>query len=58
MALSLNVLTAQSTNRQLAEMFEVGATRDISHVFKSFDEAERFLKEQWIIPRREGRRPK
>lgn len=48
LALSLNVLTAQSTNRQLAEMFDVGATKKISHVFKTMEGAEAFLKTNWV----------
>ena len=48
LALSLNVLTAQSTNRQLTEMFAIGATKGLSHIFKSMDEAETFLKQNWI----------
>lgn len=52
LALSLNVLTAQSTNRQLTEMFGVGATKGISHIFKTMEEAEAFLKANWIAPRK------
>ena len=48
LALSLNVLNNPSTFRQLLQMFTGGATRDISHTFRTSVEAEQFLRENWI----------
>ena len=51
LALSVNVLNNPSTLRQLLKMFSSGATRDISHTFRTNVEAEQFLRENWIEPR-------
>ncbi|MDX9857070.1 MAG: hypothetical protein RBT76_04730 [candidate division Zixibacteria bacterium] len=51
LGLSINVLNNPSTFRQLLKMFTTGATRDISHTFRTSVEAEQFLRENWIQPR-------
>jgi hypothetical protein len=48
MVLSLNVLNNPSTFRQLNEMFRHARTKDISHTFRTYEEAEKFLKENWL----------
>ncbi|MBU0983623.1 MAG: hypothetical protein KKA42_07120 [candidate division Zixibacteria bacterium] len=45
--LSLYVIDNTSTFRQLNEMFAKGGTKDISHTFRTYAEAERFLKQNW-----------
>ena len=52
-ALQIYVLDNPSTYRQLNEMFVKGGVRDISHTFRTYEEAERFLKENWLDKRRE-----
>jgi len=46
--MQLYVLNNPSTFRQLNRMFDKGAAKDISHTFRSMEEAEKFLKENWI----------
>ncbi|UCC45625.1 MAG: hypothetical protein JSU65_06820 [Candidatus Zixiibacteriota bacterium] len=46
--LQLYVLDNPSTFRQLNRMFDKGGTADISHIFRTMDEAEEFLKENWL----------
>lgn len=48
MVLSINVLNNPSTFRQLNEMFVVGHTKPTSHVFRTQDEAMKFLEENWL----------
>jgi hypothetical protein len=48
MGLSLNVLNNPSTFRQLNEMFRYAGTREMSETFRTFEEAEKFLKENWL----------
>lgn len=48
LALSINVLNNPSTFRQLIKMFSSGATRDVSHTFRTMVEAEQFLRENWL----------
>lgn len=47
-ALSLYVLNNPSTFRQLHEMFSVGGTKEVSKTFRTFEEAELFLRQNWI----------
>jgi len=47
-ALQIYVLNNPSTFRQLNEMFAKGRVKDISHTFRTYEEAERFLKENWL----------
>lgn len=46
-ALSIYVLSNQGAFRQLNDMFEAGGTKDISQTFRTWEEAEKFLKENW-----------
>ncbi len=46
-ALSIYVLDNPGAFRQLNEMFKAGGTKDVSHTFRTWDEAERFLKNNW-----------
>jgi hypothetical protein len=46
-ALQLYILDNPSTFRQLNRMFEKGGVRDISHTFRTRDEAEQFLEDNW-----------
>jgi len=48
MQLSLNVLSNPSTFRQLNQMFASGGTKGQSHTFRTYAEAERYLKENWL----------
>ncbi|MBU0984005.1 MAG: hypothetical protein KKA42_09055 [candidate division Zixibacteria bacterium] len=48
MALSINVLNNVSTFRQLNEMFSGGGTGALSKTFRTREEAEKFLKENWV----------
>ena len=50
LALSINVLSAPSTERQLGEMFVKGATANISHMFKTIEEGKAYLRDHWIKP--------
>jgi hypothetical protein len=47
-ALSLYVINNVSTFRQLNEMFVKGGTKQVSQTFRTYEEAERFLKENWL----------
>jgi hypothetical protein len=47
-ALSIYVLNNPSTFRQLHEMFEAGNTKEISMTFRTYGEAEKYLKEHWL----------
>jgi len=51
-ALSLYVLNNPSTFRQLQEMFDVGRTKGISQTFRTYTDAEKYLKEHWINKKR------
>ena len=51
-ALSLYVLNNPSTFRQLQEMFDVGRTKGISQTFRTYADAEKYLKEHWINKKR------
>jgi hypothetical protein len=46
--LSIYVINNPSTFRQLNEMFAKGGTKDISHTFRTMEEAEKFLKDNWV----------
>jgi len=46
--LQIYVLNNPSTFRQLNEMFAKGKVKDISRTFRTYEEGERFLKENWI----------
>lgn len=48
MALSINVLNNPSTFRQLNEMFAVGHTKPMSQVFRTQEEAMKYLEEHWF----------
>ena len=48
MVMSLNILNNPSTFRQLHQMFKIGGTKDVSHTFRNYAEAEAFLKENWF----------
>ena len=50
-SLSLYVINNPSTFRQLNEMFAKGGTKDVSHTFRTYEEAEKFLAENWHKPR-------
>jgi len=47
-ALSIYVINNVSTFRQLNEMFIKGGTKDISQTFRTYKEAEQFLKKHWF----------
>lgn len=47
-SLSLYVINNPSTFRQLNQMFDKGGTKDVSYTFRTYAEAEKFLKENWI----------
>ena len=47
-SLSLYVINNASTFRQLNEMFVKGGTKDVSHTFRTREEADAFIKEHWI----------
>lgn len=47
LALSINILSAPSTERQLGEMFAKGATAGISHIFRTIEEGQAYLREHW-----------
>jgi hypothetical protein len=47
-AMSLYVLNNPSTFRQLQEMFDAGGTKSVSQTFRTYADAEKFLKEHWI----------
>lgn len=47
LALAVNVLNNPSTFRQLNEMFPVGKVENIEHIFRSMEEAEKFMAENW-----------
>jgi hypothetical protein len=49
--LSIYVINNISTFRQLNEMFVKGKTKDISRTFRTNEEAEAFLKENWLDKR-------
>lgn len=53
-SLSLYVINNTSTYRQLNEMFTKGGTKDVSHTFRSVDEAERFLEQHWYQRRKQA----
>lgn len=48
LALAVNVLNNPSTYRQLNEMFPHGGVEDIEHVFRKMEDAEKFIKENWL----------
>ena len=48
MVLSINVLNNPSTFRQLNEMFVVGNTKNISQIFRTHAEAQKYLEEHWF----------
>ena len=48
MGLSLNVLNNPSTFRQLNEMFRHAGTREMSETFRTMEEAEKFVKANWL----------
>ena len=50
-SLSLYVINNPSTYRQLNEMFAKGGTKDTSHTFRTYAEAEKFLTENWLNKR-------
>ncbi len=47
-SLSLYVINNTSTFRQLNEMFARGKTKNVSHTFRTQEEADKFLKEHWM----------
>ncbi len=47
-SLSLYVVNHPSTYRQLNEMFVAGGTKDVSHTFRTLEQAQKFLKENWL----------
>jgi hypothetical protein len=47
-SLSIYVINNTSTFRQLNEMFSEGGTKEVSHTFRTWEEAEQYLKENWI----------
>ena len=51
-ALCLYVLNNPSTFRQLQEMFEVGRTKGIAQTFRTYADAEKYLKEHWMNKKR------
>jgi hypothetical protein len=53
-ALSLYVLNNPSTFRQLHEMFTAGGTKEISQTFRSYEEAELFLRDHWFGKKRKA----
>jgi hypothetical protein len=54
-SLQLYVLDNPSTFRQLNQMIKKGKAEDITHIFRTEDEAEQFLKENWIGKRKKKR---
>ena len=50
-ALSIYVLNNPAAYRQLNEMFESGGTKKISRTFRTYPEAEDYLKKRWIDKR-------
>ncbi len=48
MVLSINVLNNPSTFRQLNEMFQVGHTKQMSQIFRTQEEAMKYLEEHWF----------
>ncbi|MBD3258874.1 hypothetical protein GF377_10605 [candidate division GN15 bacterium] len=46
-SLSIYVINNPSTFRQLNEMFAKGGTKEVSHTFRTTEEAEKFLSENW-----------
>jgi hypothetical protein len=53
-ALSLYVLNNPSTFRQLHEMFTSGGTKEISQTFRTYEEAESFLRDNWLNKKKKG----
>lgn len=51
-AISLYVLNNPSTFRQLQEMFDAGRTKGLSKTFRTYADAEKYLKENWINKKR------
>lgn len=51
-SLSIYVINNTSTFRQLNEMFVKGGVKNIAHTFRTYPEAEKFLKENWIDKRK------
>ncbi len=47
-SLSLYVINNTSTFRQLNEMFAKGGTKHYAHTFRTYAEAEKYLKENWL----------
>ena len=52
--LSIYVVNNVSTFRQLNEMFDKGGTKDISRTFRTYEEGEEFLRENWLDKRRKA----
>jgi hypothetical protein len=51
-ALSIYVINNVSTFRQLNEMFVKGGTKTVSQTFRTWEEGERFLRENWLDKKR------
>jgi hypothetical protein len=51
-SLQLYILDNPSTFRQLNQMIKKGKAEDITRIFRTEDEAEQFLKENWIDKRK------
>lgn len=47
-SLSLYILNNPSTFRQLQEMFDAGGTKGVSQTFRTYSDAEKYLKEHWF----------
>ncbi len=50
-ALSIYIINNVSTFRQLNEMFAKGGTKQVSQTFRTHEEAEQFLQENWFDKR-------
>ena len=55
-ALSIYVINNPSTYRQLNEMFDKGGTKEVSQTFRTWEEGEQFLKENWLDKKRGQKR--